>query len=466
MKSVSIASIVVGLALVWATLPADVSPPGALTGVALVLAISLCLGPTLAALKSPKEFFCAENIVMLGLVYWLLLDPIQGAYGIYRAIPDDIERAFLAISIFAAGVWLGSILQRGNVPRALTAITVVDVPPRAVLVAGVVAFTLAFLRFAIPSDFDIALMVKAIGANRWEAPWARSSIGGVDAFLDHLSYFGYILPALTVVVARQEGWTAPRTLALAAMAVVIGVFLAQSGGRRIIGALLGSAGLLWFLGQAYVRPRVIVGFALACIGLLMLMDLMVTYRNAGLAAVLDPSVADEVLLNRGGALIRVDDNFLRLSQITAIFPEREPHTTWRYALWVLARPIPRLFWPGKPLDPGFSLAEFNGMPGLTLSISVVGELFMAGGLLAALTGGMLYGWIAGCLTSLLRRTPGHASLLVYSLGALALFVGIRSMIELVLMSYGILAWALLAFLLRLRRTPAANPPLGRPQAGS
>jgi hypothetical protein len=93
------------------------------------------------------------------------------------------------------------------------------------------------------------------------------------------------------------------------------------------------------------------------------------------------------------------------------------------------------------------------MPGLTLSISVVGELFMAGGLLAVLLGGLLYGWIAGCLTSLVSRTPGHASLLVFSLGALALFVGVRSMIELVL-----------AILLRLRRSAPATP--DRPLAGT
>lgn len=463
MKTTSIASTLVGLALVLFTLPADVNPPGALTGVAVVLAIALCLGPLIAALKEPKAFFCAENIVILGLVYWVLLDPIQGSYGVYRAIPGDIERAFIAVAAFALGVWFGSILQRGNVPGVLNAITMVNVQPRMILVVGTVAFTLAFFRFAIPSGFDLGAMFQALGASRWEAPWARSSLGGVDAFLDHLSYFGYILPALTVVIARQEGWTSPRTIALALMAIVISAFLAQSGGRRIIGALLGSAGLLWFLTQPRIRPWVVVAFAAACVALLGLLDVMVTYRNAGLAAVLDPSLADPIALNRGGPLIRVDDNFLRLTELTAIFPQMEPHTTWRYALWVLARPVPRLLWPGKPLDPGFSLSEFHGMPGLTLSVSVVGELFMAGGLIAALLGGMLYGYLAGCLTSLVRRTPRHAALLVYSLGALALFVGVRSMIELVLMSYGILAWGLLAVLLRLRRSAPAP---ARPFAGS
>jgi hypothetical protein len=45
-----------------------------------------------------------------------------------------------------------------------------------------------------------------------------------------------------------------------------------------------------------------------------------------------------------------------------------------------------------------------------------------------------------------------------------LFVGVRSMIELVLMSYGILAWGALAILLRLRRSAPATP--DRPLAGT
>jgi hypothetical protein len=78
---------------------------------------------------------------------------------------------------------------------------------------------------------------------------------------------------------------------------------------------------------------------------------------------------------------------------------------------------------------------------------------MAGGLLAVALGGYLFGRLAQALTHLLSTT-GRAGLLIYGIGTLALFAGMRSMIELVLMSYGILAWAALVWLFG-RRAPTS-----------
>jgi len=141
-----------------------------------------------------------------------------------------------------------------------------------------------------------------------------------------------------------------------------------------------------------------------------------------------------------GALIRVDDNFYRLAQTAAIFPELHEYTTWRYVLWVAVRPVPRLFWPGKPVDPGFSLPAFNGMRGVSLSSSVIGELFMAGGLGAVGLGGWLYGRLARSLSHFLSEATTPGALIIYSVGLFALLIGVRSMIELVLTSYVVLAW--------------------------
>jgi hypothetical protein len=205
----------------------------------------------------------------------------------------------------------------------------------------------------------------------------------------------------------------------------------------------GSGAVVWFLGTPKVRFTTVLGLAVVLLGLLFTLEQMLVYRNVGALAMFDPDLKREPELNDSGVLVHVDDNFLRLTQTTAIFPDLHPYTTWRYALWVAVRPVPRLFWPGKPLNPGFDLPEFVGVAGASLSSSVVGELFMAGGFVAVALGGWFYGRLARALSHFLSRTATWGGLLIYSVGLFALFIGVRSMIELVLASYVIGAWVVL-----------------------
>ncbi len=438
-----------GLALARLTLPENVEPRGALRLPATLFAVCLCLVPLLAALRSPKAIFRAEHILVLSPIFWLLLDVIQGRYELTGLGPPQAQAAFCAIALFVAAVWVGAFRSLWPVPRFLKTAALRELSPNALFVLALLAFVLAFLRFAIPSDFDLPLMLSSLGGGRWSAPWSRGDLGGADAFLDHFSYFGYILPSLTVVLARKVGWSNYRTLGIGAAALLIAGFLSQGGGRRIVGVLFGSAAVLWFLGQPKVRVSTVILLAVAGLGLITVLETMLDYRNVGFGALYNPAeYADE--LPSGGeddVLLRVDDNFLRLAQLTLIFPEYVDYTTWRYVLWVAARPVPRLFWPGKPLDPGFSLPEFFGMEGVSLSASVIGEFFMAGGFLGIALGGWFYGRLAGALSRLLIETSTPSALVIYSIGLLAIFAGMRSMIELVLMSYGILAWAGLVWMI-------------------
>ena len=77
-------------------------------------------------------------------------------------------------------------------------------------------------------------MFGALGGGRWEAIWSRGDLGGPDAFLDHFTYFGFLLPVLTVMLARKCGWMDARTILLMLLAVIIALFIGQGGGRRII----------------------------------------------------------------------------------------------------------------------------------------------------------------------------------------------------------------------------------------
>ena len=56
-----------------------------------------------------------------------------------------------------------------------------------------------------PSGFNPLVMYDGLFVSRFAASWARGGLGGWDAFINHLVYFGYHLPTLTVILASRLG---------------------------------------------------------------------------------------------------------------------------------------------------------------------------------------------------------------------------------------------------------------------
>jgi hypothetical protein len=170
------------------------------------------------------------------------------------------------------------------------------------------------------------------------------------------------------------------------------------------------------------------------------MTLMLEYRNEGLAAIFRPKDPAEETERPERTHFHVDDNFLRLAQMIHFIPASHPHVGWQYPYYVIVRPIPRALWPTKPIGYGFNLAQQVGAEGVGLTQSVVGELYMAFGCIGILVGGWLYGRLGGMVNSLLTHTTGTGRFVLYSAAVMALFSGGRSMVEMFLMSYVLLAW--------------------------
>ena len=220
-------------------------------------------------------------------------------------------------------------------------------------------------------------------------------MGGWDAFIDHLAFFGYLLPTLTVLLAhRVRSWVRPTVLTSLALAVLVTLFLAQSGGRRIIGVTWGAAMICWVLLRVRtvrLRTLLIPGIGIAL--LLVVMQLILEYRDIGYDRMFKGEPKEASFHH-----LHVDDNFLRLAQTIEFIPDRYPFVYEKMLVWVLIRPIPRVFWPGKPLDPGFTVSDAVGAKGTSLTCSALGELYMSFGWPAVLLGGWLFGAWPACAT--------------------------------------------------------------------
>ena len=426
------AATVIGLLIALALFPADPTPQGALTLPALALSAGILFVPAFHAFRRSMRLVHAENLVATGYVFWLLLDLIQGAYNLNDAADWALRDAFIAIGVSAAAMWVGTAGKPWPLPRWLAEIATRPMDTKQVARLVPVCFLLGMFNFAYAVDFDIPLMFSFLGEQRWLAPWARSQLGGWDAFRDQMQYFGYVLPSLTALLIARRGMAAQTLFSIVLSAIML-AFLSSGGGRRIIGVTVGAAILVWIQAQQTLKVRRLTIAAAAVVGLLTTMQFMLNIRNVGF----------EEFSLRGESeydYLHVDDNFLRLSQVIQIVPAEHPHVGMQQLWFTIVRPVPRIFWPGKPLDSGFDLPSVVGMKGVSLSTSIIGEWYLSFGWITVVLGAWLHGRLARTVNVLREREEYHTNPIVYGLAVMVLISGLRSMQDLVIMSYALVAW--------------------------
>lgn len=433
-------------------MPEDPSASGALFLPALVLGSGILLVPALRALTWSRDLLNAENFVAIGLVYWILLDLIQGAYDLTDVSVSSVRSALVATGVFAGAMWAGVLARAWRMPPFFVSVVARPLQTSTTIKIIPVCLLLGLSNYIYAVNFDIGEMLSYVGQGRWSAPWSRGQLGGWDAFLDHTQYFGYVLPSLAALLVVRRGWASPASLLAVTAAAIQVAFLSQGGGRRIVGVAVGAAILVWALSQRRLRPKTVFGVALSVIALLWTMQLMLEIRSRGYERFVEEGWSYEYL--------HVDDNFLRLAQVIEIVPAEHPFVYARQPLFAMIRPIPRVFWEGKPVDAGFDLASNLGLHGVSLSTSIVGEWYLSFGWVAVLFGGWLHGRLASAANALRGGAIVSTNPIAFALTVMVLVSGLRSMLDLVVMTYAILAWFAVAYFfvadiraLRIRLAP-------------
>ena len=412
--------------------PDQPAPRGALMVPAIVLTAGLLLVPAARVLSGSPETTNAENFVMVGFVFWLLLDLVQGAYDLRQASSDALRDALLSIGVSAAAVWLGVLGRPWKAPAWLVEVASRPLETRAITRLVPICFVLGMFNFAYAVDFDIPVMFSYLGGNRWSAPWARGQLGGWNAFIDQMPYFGYVLPSLTALLIARQGFARLTTLIAIACSIVMLLFLSQGGGRRLIGVTVGAALIVWVQAQPGQRFRNLVVVSIGAIALAWASQFILNIRSEGLDAFLQKGSEYDYL--------HVDDNFLRLAQVIELVPAQRPFVGGGQVVYALVRPIPRVFWPNKPVDSGFDLSREVNMKGVSLSMSIIGEWYLSWGWLAVIFGGWLHGRLAKAANTLREQGILSRNPIVFGLAVMVLVSGMRSMVDLIIMSYALVAW--------------------------
>jgi hypothetical protein len=385
----------------------------------------------------------AEHVIILGIAYFLLIDLVQGLYPV-TASGDTVGAAFIAIALFASGCVVARIIPPLHLPRPIRQSVTAEYPEELLLGLLVAFFLLGTFRFFWASGFSMEVLLEGLGAPRFLAPWSRGELGDSDALTDALINFGYPLATFTVMLAlrgrRWVDWKVAVGILLSAMFLV---FIAQGGSRRLVGVVVGSGLFTWACGNRgklrIANALVIVVLVVALLGA---MNFLLESRSEGWAEYVYEAPSS-------GAIV-VDDNFLRLTQMIEAVPESHPHVGFQWIWFLIVRPVPRILWAGKPVDGGFSLTDYLGLEGVSLSTTVVGEWYLGFGWPGVFLGGLLFGILGRTWSQLLEDGSTVKSLGLYGFGVMVLFLGIRSMIELIVLSYPLVLWILVDRLLGRR----------------
>ena len=438
-----------------ALIPQDTFLNTALQASALCMAAGLLLAPSVAVLRQPLSIVRPENLLLIGIVYWLLLEPVQGQSSVQTLDRRIIVDTYLLIGLFALTLVLGAIFLRASPRRTLLALTSAQLRSRTVLLAVAICFVLGMTKYWLACRVQPGCYVDAFFVGRFASAWGgHGKLGGAHSFIHHTIYVGSLFPALAVTLHRLRQRRDAQVLLAYGLAAVFVLFLARDGGRRTVGMIVGAAGILWLL----ISPRsgrYKAGLAIAgVLALVVAMQLVLAFRSSGLAGALQAGALDQAF---SGTTVRVDKNFRNLAWTRSLVPELHPYVGSQQLVYVLVRPIPRYFWPGKPVDGGFTLESTVGGTRGTYTESVIGDLYIMAGWWSVAVGGLVFGCLATLVAGVLRQSRTVGQHLIYAFGCLWLFVGLRSMHELVLGLYPILIWmALLFWLGRGRPQPAVR----------
>jgi hypothetical protein len=206
------------------------------------------------------------------------------------------------------------------------------------------------------------------------------------------------------------------------------MFHGFAGGTRNVFAtyMAGMVGAYLLVQPRLTIWKVAISSGLAMILLIISTREMLAFRQIGLANYLKyggPQSANE----EEDSGLFVDANILNLSMLIKAFESQHEPIGWNVPFNAIIRPIPRAVWPGKPEGLAIGIEEAVGMKGLTLSVTFVGESYMAARSWGVLIGGLFFGGCCGFWNAKFSGQQGAYARLLYSAGFFPAAITMRSL---------------------------------------
>jgi hypothetical protein len=389
-------------------------------------AVAIGLSVAFDARKSLQNLIRADVMAIAALYFLTFFEFIFPQPNFEQLIGVRSTHAGLnAVFVGMAGLLIGRHLWRPKTQPFVRTLTR-EVPARWLLRLLWISFALGFLHQLLAVNFNVMEWVDLMMAPRFSQPWQRGRLGDWKALIVEFQLFIYLIPPLCgIIMARRYRFTGSQ-LALVAVTLLFTLFYGfTSGTRNVFAAYL----VTFVIGFAFALPagrrKEIIAVSLtSSMAFLAATVLMLDFRQVGFknwieGTYIPPDTRERTLF--------VDYNLYAICRIAEAFPNHRDYLGLEIPFNALVRPIPRAIWPGKPEGLSTTIEETLGVEGLTIAASFVGEAYMAGGLLAVLATGLLFGALAGWWSFLVSPHNSELGILIYASGFFAAVISMRSL---------------------------------------
>ena len=231
----------------------------------------------------------------------------------------------------------GSLNGTNAVKKALAGFS------RWIIPAGVIGASILLVQMLIQlskSDWSLVTWFNFLIGPRFERPWAGAYVGGKE-YIQTL--IANLFPLAGILLGYTSVFGARRFRSLFLILWLFHLFMLVCDGSRtpMVLSLL-SWGMFWWISKRGTLR--IAGAVAAVAGVVTLISVMATFRHEGIVRVTDSGNDVRIEYHQ-------DDNYYRFVHV--ILTDRAQTTAHWSALTFLTaavvNPIPRYFWPGKPL---------------------------------------------------------------------------------------------------------------------
>ncbi|MEP6913192.1 MAG: O-antigen polymerase [bacterium] len=384
----------------------------------------------LIAGKTPLN---SRNAVLLGVLFWVLFDPLLMRQGLEEFSPDVLLRTLLYTLVFIVAVWLAYLMPPYRGIARFFLRMKLDSNHERIFWLVLTIYALAIVPVLVASGGGLTELWRSLLAGYSpdiDTGMRRGMLGDQQGFLQsvaRLLQLAVPFLGITIIRARVAIWK--RWVVLFMMLSLISIIF-FSGERRVLALIvLGPALYLYLSLTEPAKKKWRLAFLAAALGLFWLMQAQVQFRSEGFYDF------DAGVVETNPVEMHRDNNFYWFTTAVDTMPDTYNFTgEWIFAQ-VLVHPVPRFLWPGKPYTVGLPFVRWEDI-GASLSISVIGELYVSQGLWGIILGGLVYGWLARNWDQL-RQYMQSANMItvIYCLGLTLLLIGVRSFGDIVVNWY-------------------------------